>query len=351
MGVHLTGWITRASTTRPTVPTLPADRATVLAAVLHPDCMPTPPDVALRIVDVASKPDCSAGEFINLVNQDPVLCAKLLKSVNSSQYGLSRPIGSIDRAVMVIGINRLRSLALGLALPALRPQSGQDPGARKHSLSSVGGAIVARELALRLGYPSPEDDLAAGLLRDLGELLLQQTFPRAWAALALLPSDPLEEQRCERERQLFSVDHAEVAAELLKSWNFPPEVVEPIRHHHHPDRLAGTAYAARTELLWFAGQLTRLDALSEHPDALDRVITVARDSFGLRLTDLAAFLDGVVPKIDQFAALLNRDIGECPKFAALLRHVTADMWKPPGASDPTPTTFAGTRVVGRSWPG
>ena len=319
MAVSMTGWITRSATTRPLpAPSLPASREVVLEAVLNPSRLPTPPAIALRVVEAASRPECRPGEIVALLSQDPGLCAKLLKAVNSVQYGLIRPVGSIERAVIVVGLNKVRSLALGLSLPAMRPQSRSDPAAREHSLAAVGGAIIARELSARLRYPAPENDLVAGLLRDLGGLLLQQTFPAAWATLAAHVGDPLEEEQCQREREVFGVDHAEVAAELLRSWNLPDDVIEPIRHHHHPDRLVGTPRASRAELLWFAGLLTRLEATVEYPAALDRVLAVAEDRFSLPRTDLAEFLQEIVPKIDQFAKLLSRDIGNCPDYGAIL---------------------------------
>jgi len=319
MTASTTGWITRAAINRPLpAPPLPAGRDLVLAAVLDPNRLPTPPSVALQVVEAASRPDCRPGQIVALLGQDPGLCAKLLKAVNSVQYGLIRPISSIDRAVIVIGLNGVRSLALGLSLPALRPQSRFDPAARDHSLASVGGALTARELAARLGYPAADDFFVGGLLRDIGTLLLQQTYPVEWAALAARPGDPLGDEQCARERGVFGIDHAEIAAEVLSGWNLPAEVVEPIRHHHHPERLAGTPHFAAAELLWFAGRLARLDTVVEYPDALDGILAVADERFGLSRADLAVFMEGVWPKIDQFARLLNREIGHIPNYGAIL---------------------------------
>lgn len=326
MSAHITGWITCGATTRavPTPP-LPAPRDVVLQAVLHPARLPSVPAVAVRVAEVTTRPDCMPGDIGTVIAGDPGFSAALLQAVNSAREGASaRTVGTVDRALLVAGLNRVRLLAMSLSLPAMRPQSRFVPAALGHSLASVGGAMFARELSVRLGRPEPEDDLNAALLRDLGVLLVQQTFPRAWAELAA-PDDPLGAEACARERAKIGADHAEVGAEVLRRWGLPDDVVEPVRHHHHPERLAGTPHFARAELLWFADLLTRLEAVTEHPAALDSVLAVAAGRFGLTRGRLADFLGDVRPKIDQFAEALNREIGRCPDYAARLSAATDEL--------------------------
>lgn len=326
MSAHITGWITRGATTRvvPT-PALPADRDVALQAVLHPSRLPSIPAVAVRVAEVTTRPDCMPGDVRTVIAGDPAFGAALLQAVNSAREGASaRTVGTVDRALLVAGLNRIRLLALSLSLPAMRPQSRYVPAALAHSLTSVGGAILARELAVRLGRPEPEDDLNAALLRDLGVLLVQQTFPRVWAELAA-PDDPLGAAACARERAKIGADHADVGAEALRRWGLPDDLVEPVRHHHHPERLAGTPHAGRAELVWFADLLTRLDAAAEHPRALDFVLAVAAERFGLSRGGLADFLGAVRPKIDQFAEALNREIGHCPDYAGRLQAATDEL--------------------------
>lgn len=326
MGARITAWVTRAATSRLAPAPKLGNREEVLAAVLHPARLPTMQAVAVKVVEVASRPDCRPEEIVAMVAQDPGLCAELLRGVNSARTGLTKQIGSLDRAILLVGLKRVRAIALGLSLPAMKPQCRYDRGALGHSLSSVGGAIFARELATRLGYPRPEDEVTPGLLRDVGVLLLQQTFPAEWEGLQARPAvDPYSDEECEREREVFGIDHAEVGAEVLHRWGLPDEVVEPIRYHHARGKLDGTPHAARGELLWFAGMLSHLDTLVEHPDSLDRVLTVAEERFALPRPALAVFLDEVRPKIDQFAQSLDREIGRCPNYAKILDEGSAEL--------------------------
>ncbi|WP_162668376.1 protein kinase domain-containing protein [Gemmata massiliana] len=294
-------------------------RDAVLATVLDPRRLPTPPAVALQVVSAASRPDCNPNEIVRLLSQDPALCAKLLKAVNSCLYGLSKPIASLERAITVLGLGPVRSLALGLSLPAIKTGPA-DPETRAYQITSVAGAIIARDLSARTPRSSPADDMVAGLLRDMGAVLLQQTYPDAWRDMTERWGDHLLAQACEAEEETFGINHADVTAELLSIWKLPPEIVQPIRFHHNPEQLAGAAKAVsrRAELLYFSGLLASLDTVVRHPTVLEYVLDVARTQYGLPKPELIRFMRGIVPKIIDFGELLNRDVRDCPNFAEAL---------------------------------
>ena len=296
-----------------------ASRAELLAVILDPARLPTPPAVALQVVNTASRPDCDPSEIVAFLSLDAALCGKLLKAVNSCLYGLKQPVASVGRAVQVIGLKMVRSLALGLSLPALKVGRGTEKGMREYWLSSVGGAIIARELAVLTRRPNPDDDLVAGLLRDLGEVLLRQTFPAEWNAHVAHHGARLVDDPCGAEMESFGIDHADVTAELLCGWKLPNDLVAPIRHHHRPELLAANkSHADRAELLQFASYLVHVNQVAQRPELLSQVLAVARDRFALSQTALVEFLQKVTPKIESFAAVLNQDIGHCPDFAAIL---------------------------------
>jgi HD-like signal output (HDOD) protein len=299
----------------------------LLALVLDPGRLPSPPAVALQIVNAASRPDCPPGEIVSLLGLDPVLCGKLLKAVNSCLYGLKQPVASVARAVQVLGLKTVRSLALGLSLPAVKVGRDTPKAISDFWIASVGGAIIARELAVLARRANPEDDLVAGLLRDLGEVLLRQAFADAWIDHAAHHADRALADPCGAEQASFGIDHADVSAELLRKWGLPPELVDPIRHHHHPELLAPAdrTLRERGELLWLASHLVQLDAVAQNPPLLGRVLAAAEAQFALPRAALIEFLQRVVPKIESFAAVLNQDIGQCPDFAAVLAAGAAEL--------------------------
>lgn len=294
-------------------------REETLAAVLDPSRLPTPPGVALQVIQAASRPDCRSSEIVSLLALDPALTAKVLKAVNSCLYGLARPVSSLQRAVTVLGLNSLRSLAIGLSLPAITHRSANS-AMHDYWVSSVGGAILARELAVRIKHPAPEDDMVAALLRDLGEVLLQQSFPNDWNLIATRRNQCLPEDVSAIEREQFGIDHAEVTANVLSRWQLPEDLVAAIRHHHEPHKLenAPSLIQSRAWLLDFVEHLTRLDIVTQDPASLSKLLNHARERYQLPQPALIAFLEGISPKVSEFAQLLNLDVTRSPEFAQAL---------------------------------
>jgi eukaryotic-like serine/threonine-protein kinase len=296
-----------------------AGRLALLERILSNPQLPSPPTLALRLVEKTNDPACKVLEISDLLAQDPALCGKLLKTLNSSLYSFSQPITSLQRAVSILGMKPLRSLILGLTLPAMQARTDPDEGLRTYWKDSVGGAIVARELAKRLRSASPEDDLVASLLRDLGVLLLHQNFPTLYLPVWNGTLAPHADQ-CAWEERNLGIDHAEVSAALLQSWGMPDEIVEPVRYHHHPVEASALppALEARAHLLEFAGRVARLERTVHNREFLETTLRIAKERFGLTRPDLESFLADIRSKIEDFASLLRVDIGTCPRFAEVL---------------------------------
>jgi HD-like signal output (HDOD) protein/tRNA A-37 threonylcarbamoyl transferase component Bud32 len=292
----------------------------VLAKLLNDPTLPSPPAVAMQIVQATSRADCEVKDVVELLARDPAICGQVLRVINSSVYGLTRSVSTIERAVVLLGLNTVRSIVLTFSLPAMQMSGVPDTVFRDHCLASVSGAVIARELSVRVKRPMAEDDLVCGLLRDLGTLLLRRTFPEQYATFSTDRAERPFQDVCRLERERFGVDHPTVTAELLTRWNLPGELIEPIRHHHSPDDAPHTPprVRERAELLWFVEGLTNLDLVAHDPAEVDRVLGYAKSKYDLSREGVIEFLQEVLPKIETFAGLLSLDVGKCPDYAATL---------------------------------
>ena len=212
------------------------DAESVLAHIADNPRLPTPPTLTMRILERASVPNCTLPEIGKIISQDPALCGRMLRLVNSSLFGLQRSVTSIERALSLLGLNHVRSLVLGLTLPSLRFRSASSEQMKAYWKSSVTAAIVCRELALRWKWHDPDSEMVAGLLCDMGILLLQEAFPEQYARVSKAPAEILDRNRCEIEEKEIGVNHATAGAHCMRRWNLPDELTTAIHFHHFPEQ-------------------------------------------------------------------------------------------------------------------
>jgi len=199
--------------------------------------LPTLPVVFQELFSRMQDPDTQISELAEVIARDPALTAKILKLVNSAFYGRPSQITTISRAVIIMGFQAVRSAALAVSvfdhfkdLPALA--AGFD--LERFWRHDVAVSCVAKQLALVLGAGEPEDAFVAGLLHDVGKLVMLQHFPRDVDDLAREVSERRLTWRA-GESALFAIDHAELGRTVFRAWDFPESVVEAVGRHHEPD--------------------------------------------------------------------------------------------------------------------
>jgi putative nucleotidyltransferase with HDIG domain len=210
--------------------------------------LPTLPAVAERVAAVLDGADADLAEAAALIETDQVLTAQLLRLANSAFYGVSGRIGSVGQALTILGTAVTRSLLFSTSILDLRINM---TGFWEHS---IGTAVAAGALAKRLGLVRPEEVSGAGLLHDLGKVVLYERAPEAFAAvLARTAAEPVSFR--EAERALLGLDHAEIASWLLARWRLPARMLEPVAYHHAPAQARGAPQ--ETAVVHVANSLVR----------------------------------------------------------------------------------------------
>jgi len=198
--------------------------------------VPSMPSVVVKLKQYLSDPDVSFDELAKVIEFDPGLTANLLQLANSAYFGWSGRIKTVKEAISRLGTNRIFQMVLCMSVAPLvrKPVKGYDmesDGLWKHSIAT---AICADQLAQSLDNPNSEEAFTAGLLHDMGKILLG-TFVE-------IDDEPIKNlveteglSFNEAERQVLGIDHAEAAAELLQHWKLPENVVAAARWHHNPE--------------------------------------------------------------------------------------------------------------------
>lgn len=194
----------------------------------------TLPDVFIRINQLVENPESTSTEIAQAVSQDPAFTVRLLRVANSPFYGLSSTIDTASKAVSIIGTSQIRNLALSTAVAnsfsGLSNQLVSMDNFWRHSLYC---GLAARKLARQAGKCDAEAVFTAGLLHDIGELVLFNRLPEQAKKALLLVLDSADELAMyQAEQQTMGFDHAQVGGELARQWKLPPLLQECIAYHH-----------------------------------------------------------------------------------------------------------------------
>lgn len=242
------------------------------------------PDVFIRINQMVEDPDSSIDDIVKVISQDPSFTARLLRIANSPFYGFSSTIETVSRAVTLIGTSHVRNLALSTSVA--RAFEGLPNGLVSmdnfwhHSLYC---ALIARILSRMSGEGNQEAMFTAGLLHDIGELVIFNRLPeQAKEALLLVLDSGDSLPVFEAERKTIGFDHAQVGGELARQWNLPPLLEESIACHH--DVARAKHFRAEAAIVHIANIL----ALMAEVDTLDAADAPSIDPLAWELTGLDA---------------------------------------------------------------
>jgi len=219
---------------------LDAAQALLDELLRHPPELPYDPGLLRELFDTTRDDSLAPLSAVaGVVNKAQGLATRVLSLANSAYYGLQSEVTSVQRAVAVLGMAEIRALVLALGVSRMIDRSRLPAGfdLREYWIHQLSVAAGCRLLARRLPGCDAETCYTAGLLHDLGKLLIAAYRPDDWAAIRQLARDE-KLMDSEAEELLLGLDHGVVGARLLSFWDLPMALTEPINWHHAP-HLAG----------------------------------------------------------------------------------------------------------------
>ena len=194
-------------------------------------CLPVAPQISSRILTLYNRPEVSTHDLVQVVEQDPLLTAKLLKALTTHEVELPRSIVRIDHLVDVLGPFQLRSILIPEALRGVSfpPKEGIRQSCWEHSYLT---ARLAEELSTRVDYPFPGEAYLAGLLHNLGIYVLMSRDSEKYERLVeelSASANSIEEL----EEEHFGIAHTKIGSVYAEKWNFPKLLVQAIKSHHN----------------------------------------------------------------------------------------------------------------------
>lgn len=219
--------------------TLAENPSLVADALKKVTTIATLPEVTAKIVQTVEDPKSTAAALHKIVAHDPALATRILKVVNSAFYGLPGQIGSVERAIVLLGLNAIKNIAVAASLGQLFRGVKLCEGFTAKDLWThcIAVGVAARELAKQMKLPIADEAFLAGLIHDTGMLVALQVWPDKLRE-ACEAARKSERDFCEVEREVTGVDHQQLGAGLAELWKFPRSCQLVAGHHHKPTSLS-----------------------------------------------------------------------------------------------------------------
>ena len=280
--------------------------------------LPSLPAIAIQVLELAQKADVDIAEIARIISKDPALSTKILRTVNSSFYARSQNVATISHALVILGLQSVKTLALGFSLVS-NLVSGKEKGFKHLSYwrRSVYSATAARTIAHHIQLLQQEEAFLAALLQDIGMLVLDQVLGAEYGELLSRAASHGDLRQVEQEA--LSADHAEVGGFLATGWKLPPVLTTPILFHHHPEDTPDPALKKLVEVVSVSGRCADVFADENPAPALADVRRLCAEYFNIDEANCDTLLNEVAARTKETASLFEIKIGAASSFEAILK--------------------------------
>jgi diguanylate cyclase (GGDEF)-like protein len=294
------------------------------ARLEHCATLPTLPAVAVRVLTLCQSEDIDLRQIADAIGQDPALSAKVLRLVNSPAFGLRQEVRTVPHALALLGLNAVRTLALSFSL-VRDLRKGQQAGLQVYWKRSIASAVAARELALALRFPAPDEAFLAALLQDIGILALGRVAGREYEGIASRAGDD-HDRLAELEREVFGADHADVGGWMVETWNLPRPLCQAVASSHKRqrsrDRQVSDDVRKLEGIVRVSGLIADIWVRTDPGACATLAREVAVPQLGLNLLSFETVLTKTAAAVPQVAALFDLQLGTADEIAAILEQAT-----------------------------
>ena len=245
------------------------------------DDLPPLPTVVARVMEIAADPESSVQDLMKVVSADQSLAIMILKMANSAFFGLARGVDSLTQALTILGFKEIRNLVLGRAVFASFKNVGKDDKFEIHQfwrhsfVCGIGAKIIGAELKW-----AGHDFFVAGLIHDIGKLVMHVTFPVDFARTIEIAGSA-KRMAFEAEEIIFGITHGEIGMMLLKRWMFPQGLMSAVGYHH---RIREAVIEPRFSLVIHAADI--LAHLDEQRENAGVECSADKECFGVDVVNL-----------------------------------------------------------------
>jgi diguanylate cyclase (GGDEF)-like protein len=287
--------------------------------------IPSPPSIAVRILEAVKKDETSFDEISNIISSDPALATKILMVANSSFYNIPRKIDNIPKALAILGTNTLKNIALSFVIA--KGLRGPSEGGFnfdffwKRALT----AAVSADILSPLISDKNEDTFVTALLQDIGIVIMYLCRTDDYLRV-------FDEKRAsslaieEAERKIFGFDHQELGSEVLKHWGIPDTICGPICYHHRYKDIPQNLKIA-SHLLLLSDKMSSVYHGTRSAEKIQEIKKILCGDYGVNDEDLDSTIDSVANKSVELLSFFEIESGNMRPFSQILQDANEELGK------------------------
>ncbi|TKJ41245.1 hypothetical protein CEE37_06150 [candidate division LCP-89 bacterium B3_LCP] len=213
--------------------TMIEQRSSILEQLDVIDNLPTLPNVFLRIMQLMRDPEVSMKDIAEIIESDPAISMKILKLINSTFYGLSKQVDSIQQSIVLLGSSTIKNVVISISIFKVLNTGKPGTGFNRKAFwqHSIGCGLIARYISNQLGWEKNEDGFIAGVTHDIGKVILDRFFPEQLVSVM----EHIKNNGSsfyEAETITLGTSHSEIGSLLAENWKLPEKLVHVIAQHH-----------------------------------------------------------------------------------------------------------------------
>ena len=280
--------------------------------------LPSLPAIALQVLELAQQEQVDIAEIARIISKDPALSSKILRTVNSSFYGRSQSISTISHALVILGLQSVKTLVLGFSLVTnLTKTKAKGFQHLSYWRRSIYAATAARTLAAKLDVVQREEVFLAALLMDIGMLVLDQVLGEEYGEI-----NEKSKNHCElatNEFAILKMTHADVGGILTEQWKLPPLLSVPVAFHHRMGEVKDPALGKLTEIVYYAGRCADVFVDENASSPLTEVRDFLREQHNISESECDTLFEEISSRTKEMAQLFEINLGAAANFEQILK--------------------------------
>jgi len=285
--------------------------------------LPSPPAIAVQILNTVQKEEAALSELVKIISADPALTGKMLQIANSGFYALKTEVSSVDRALSVLGTNVIKNIALSFVIATdLREEKQSGFDFDDYWRRSVTSAVAAELLTQHLGQKD-DDIFVTALLHNIGMLVLFMHKRNDYSEL-LKEVSLTEKSLIELEEEKYNFNHQQVGSALISKWGLPDSISEPIGYHHNPESAPQDSQET-AQILQFSDQFS---AIYNETDTAEKVRLLQgqlEENYSFSEDQIRSLLDDVAAKSVEILKTFEIEPGDMKPYSQMLQEANEEL--------------------------